>query len=55
MQRVSMAVALLFLFLAFAIRMSIPVLYLGKSAMGIDLIPGFSFGVWDLLQSEFLQ
>jgi hypothetical protein len=31
------------------------VLYLIKSALGIDLIPGFSFGVWGWFQDEFLK
>jgi len=31
------------------------ILYLVKSALGIDLIPGFSFGVWGWFQEEFLR
>ena len=34
------------LFLAFSTLLGILVLYLIKSAAGIDLIPGYSFGVW---------
>ncbi len=30
------------------------VLYLIKSALGIDLIPGYSFGIWDWFKAEFL-
>jgi hypothetical protein len=30
------------------------VLYLVKSALGIDLIPGFSFGVWGWFQENVL-
>ncbi len=30
------------------------VLYLIKSALGIDLIPGLSFGIWDWFKAEFL-
>jgi hypothetical protein len=26
-----------------------------KSALGIDLIPGFSFGVWGSFKEEFLK
>jgi hypothetical protein len=33
-------------FLLVSAAVGIVVLYLVKSALGIDLIPGFSFGVW---------
>ena len=29
------------------------VLYLAKSALGIDLLPGYSFGVWDWFKDAF--
>ena len=53
-QRLSMA---LFLsgFLLFSAAVGIVVLYLVKSALGIDLIPGYSFGVWGWFQAEFLR
>jgi hypothetical protein len=35
------------LFVTFCVLFGILVLYLVKSALGIDLIEGFSFGVWD--------
>ncbi|OMG55118.1 3-phosphoshikimate 1-carboxyvinyltransferase [Azonexus hydrophilus] len=31
------------------------VLYLAKSALGIDLLPGFSFGIWGWFQESFLR
>jgi hypothetical protein len=34
------------LFIIFCVLFGILVLYLIKSALGIDLIEGFSFGVW---------
>jgi hypothetical protein len=52
-QRVSMAV-LFAVFLIISSAVGILVLYLIKSALGIDLIPGFSFGVWGWFKSEFL-
>ena len=42
------AVAIFFtLLITFSVLLGILVLYLIKSALGIDLIEGFSFGVWD--------
>lgn len=35
------------LFITFSVLLGILVLYLIKSALGINLIEGFSFGVWD--------
>ncbi len=35
------------LFIMFSVLLGILILYLAKSAAGIDLIPGFSFGVWN--------
>jgi len=40
--------------LAASTLLGLLVLYLLKSAMGIDLIPGFSFGVWGWFKQEFL-
>ena len=53
-QRMAMATTLA-VFLTFCGLLGILILYLVKSAMGIDLIPGFSFGVWDWFKSEVLQ
>ncbi len=53
-QRLSMAL-LLAAFLLFSTAVGILVLYLLKSALGIDLLPGFSFGVWGWFQQEFLR
>lgn len=52
-QRISMALVLA-VFLLFSTAVGVLVLYLIKSALGIDLIPGFSFGVWGWFQQEFL-
>ena len=53
-QRFSMA---LFLtgFLLFSAVVGVFVLYILKSALGIDLVPGFSFGVWGWFQEEVLR
>jgi hypothetical protein len=53
-QRLAMATALA-VFLTFSTVVGILVVYLVKSALGIDLIPGFSFGVWGWFKGEFLQ
>ncbi len=53
-QRLAMA-ATLAVFLLFSGLVGILLLYLVKSALGIDLIPGFSFGVWDWFKAEFLR
>ncbi len=45
---------LLFSILFFSVSLGILVLYLIKSAMGIDIIPGFSFGVWGWFKETFL-
>lgn len=42
-------------FLMFSTILGIFVVYIIKSALGIDLIPGFSFGVWDWFQARFLH
>jgi hypothetical protein len=44
----------LFLFLAFSTLMGLLVLYLAKSAAGIDLFPGFSLGIWGWFKETFL-
>ena len=51
--RMANALALL-TFLSFSTLLGLLALYLIKSALGIDLIPGFSFGVWDWFQQNFL-
>ena len=53
-QRFSMA---LFLtgFLLFSALVGVFVLYILKSALGVDLVPGFSFGVWGWFQDEVLR
>ena len=43
---------LLFLY---ATACAVLVLYLIKSALGIDMIEGFSFGVWGWFQQTFLR
>jgi hypothetical protein len=53
-QRLSMAMFLT-VFLLFSAAVGILVLYLVKSALGIDLIPGFSFGVWGWFQEGFFK
>ena len=46
--------AALGMFLTFSALFGILVLYLLKSAAGIDIFPGFSFGVWSWFKGEFL-
>jgi len=41
-------------FITFSAVFGILVLYLLKSAAGIDIFPGFSFGVWGWFKGEFL-
>lgn len=49
-------VALVLLLLAVALgTLGVLVLYLVKSALGIDVIPGFSFGVWGWFKGAYLQ
>ena len=52
-KRLSIVTAAIFstVFLMFSAAIGILVLYLIKSALGIDLIPGFSFGVWSWFKS----
>lgn len=42
------------LFLCFSALLGVLVLYLIKSAAGIDIFPGFSFGVWGWFKEAFL-
>lgn len=53
-QRLALA-GMLATFISVSTLFGMLVLYLIKSAMGIDLIPGFSWGVWDSFQQEFLR
>jgi hypothetical protein len=41
-------------FLAFSTVLGLVALYLLKSFLGIDLIPGRSFGVWDWFKNEIM-
>lgn len=52
LQRLAMATLLLG-FMVFSTLLGLLALYLAKSAMGINLIPGFSFGIWDWFQRQF--
>jgi hypothetical protein len=42
------------LFIIFSAGIGLLVLYLIKSALGIDLFPGFSLGIWDWFKETFL-
>jgi hypothetical protein len=42
------------LFLMFSAVLGLLVLYLIKSALGIDLFPGFSLGIWGWFKGTFL-
>ena len=42
-------------FLTFSAMFGILILYLLKSAAGIDIFPGFSLGVWDWFKASFLN
>lgn len=42
------------LFLIFSATLGLLVLYLIKSALGIDLFPNFSLGIWDWFKDTFL-
>ncbi|MCE2573023.1 3-phosphoshikimate 1-carboxyvinyltransferase [Motilimonas eburnea] len=46
---------ILSVFLCFSTALGLLILYLLKSAAGIDLIPGFSFGVWGWFQETWLN
>jgi len=54
-KRLSLLVQACFLtiFLSFCAALGVLVLYLVKSALGIDIFPNFSFGVWDWFKSLF--
>lgn len=43
------------LFLCFSTGLGLLILYLLKSAAGIDLFPGFSLGIWDWFKTSFLN
>jgi len=43
------------LFLTFSAALGILLLYLIKSAIGIDIFPDFSFGVWSWFKGAFLE
>lgn len=53
-QRLGMAVFLT-AFLLVSTAVGLVVLYLVKSALGINLLPGFSLGVWGWFQDEVLR
>jgi len=42
------------LFLLFSATLGLLILYLIKSALGIDLFPGFSLGIWGWFKDTFL-
>jgi len=42
------------MFLTFSALLGVLVLYLLKSAAGIDIFPGFSFGIWSWFKGELL-
>ena len=42
------------LFLIFSISLGLLILYLIKSALGIDLLPHFSLGIWGWFKGVFL-
>lgn len=42
-------------FLTFSVSLGLLVLYLVKSALGIDLFPGFSLGIWGWFQENILR
>lgn len=45
--------ALITLFLLFSGLLGLAILYLLKSALGIDLLPGVSLGLWDWFKANF--
>lgn len=53
MERMALVTAT-FLFVTISTLFGLLVLYLAKSAVGIDLIPHFSLGIWDWFKGEFL-
>ena len=42
------------LFIIFSVTLGLLVLYLVKSALGIDIFPGFSLGIWAWFKETFL-
>ena len=42
------------LFLSFCVLLGLLILYLAKSAAGIDLFPSFSLGIWSWFRQAFL-
>lgn len=42
------------LFIIFSVTLGLLVLYLVKSALGIDIFPGFSLGIWDWFKETVL-
>ena len=42
------------LFIIFSVTLGLLVLYLLKSALGIDIFPGFSLGIWAWFKETFL-
>ncbi|WP_415895056.1 3-phosphoshikimate 1-carboxyvinyltransferase [Neptuniibacter sp. PT34_22] len=46
--------ALTFTFILFSTLLGLLILYLVKSAAGIDLFPGFSLGIWGWFKGTFL-
>jgi hypothetical protein len=55
-RRISLMIKTLamFLFLSFSTLMGLLIIYLIKSAAGIDLFPGFSLGIWGWFKGTFL-
>ena len=55
-RRISLMIKTLvtFLFLGFSTLMGLLIIYLIKSAAGIDLFPGFSLGIWGWFKGTFL-
>lgn len=50
--RLAMATALA-IFLTLSTLFGLLLIYLAKSALGIDLIPGYSFGIWSWFRDVF--
>lgn len=41
-------------FLTFSALLGLLILYLVKSALGIDIFPNYSFGIWDWFKANYL-
>jgi len=52
-ERLTMAIAVV-LFVTISTLFGLLVLYLVKSAMGVDIIPDFSWGIWDWFKGKYL-